>query len=82
MAASQPQTTPLTDDGEVKMQHEKDDLSDLPDTVIQELAPARVRKAAEAARNKDNAMLVDRIKGIAATPGTPETDADPHNPNV
>lgn len=33
-------------------------------------------------RKMHNGMLVDRIKGVAAQPGTPETDADPLNPNV
>lgn len=27
-----------------------------------------------------NDMLIARIKGQKAMPGTPETDADPHNP--
>ena len=36
------------------------------------------------ARNKQshNQMLVDRVKGISPQAGTPETDADPQNPNV
>lgn len=32
-------------------------------------------------RKRHNAMLVDRIRGVAAQPATPETDADPRNPN-
>lgn len=60
------------------MSKDKCDLSDLPDTVIRELAPARVRRAAEAARRKDNEMLVDRIKGM---PVTQSDEDDPRNPN-
>ena len=30
----------------------------------------------------NNRMLIDRIKGVAGKMATPETDADPRNPNV
>lgn len=36
--------------------------------------------ASKKARNRQNEMLVARIKGVAAQPSTPETDADPRNP--
>lgn len=55
------------------------DLSNLPDAVIRELAPARVRRAAERERQKTNEMLVLRITGISAT--TDDSDVDPCNPN-
>ena len=29
-----------------------------------------------------NARLIEQINGVAATPATPEMDADPRNPNV
>jgi predicted amidophosphoribosyltransferase len=30
----------------------------------------------------DNDMLIARIKGVKPQPGTPETEADPRNPNL
>ena len=38
---------------------------------------ARARKTIDA-----NKMIIDRIKGLPAQPGTPESEADPTNPNV
>jgi hypothetical protein len=31
---------------------------------------------------KHNQMLIDRIKGAASIPASPESDDDPQNPNV
>lgn len=36
--------------------------------------------AARRNRKKHNTMLIDRIVGVPAHSGTPETDADPNNP--
>jgi hypothetical protein len=33
------------------------------------------------ARKRHNQMIVDRINGVPAQPATPESDADPRNPN-
>jgi hypothetical protein len=33
-------------------------------------------------RNKHNRDIIERIRGVPAQPATPETDADPRNPNV
>jgi hypothetical protein len=34
------------------------------------------------AKRDNNQMVVLRVKGVPSQPGTPETDADPRNPNV
>lgn len=33
-------------------------------------------------RLMQNESILERIKGVPAQPATPESDVDPHNPNV
>ena len=33
-------------------------------------------------RRNDNAAILERLRGMPAIPGTPETDADPRNPHL
>lgn len=44
--------------------------------------PAEHKANLHAARNAANEAVLDRIRGVPMQPGTPETDADPRNPNV
>lgn len=42
----------------------------------------RVRAAERDARAAHNDRIVSRMNGVQAQPGTPDTDADPRNPNA
>jgi hypothetical protein len=45
------------------------------------VAPSQPANTAPANAAVSNATIITRIKGLAAKQGTPETDADPRNPN-
>ena len=44
--------------------------------------PVDIAAARNKQRKDDNQMIIDRIKGIPATPATLESDSDPQNPNA
>lgn len=45
-------------------------------------ALAAARKDEASAAERHNADVLLRLRGVPMQPGTPETDADPGNPNV
>src|SRR5215467_4072654 len=53
---------------------------------ILEVSAANCRRTHVTAGGKqvsdNNVTIISRIKGVPASPGTPETDRDPRNPNV